>query len=398
MSITVREVWELKEFHSFQLVAGESGLDKRIDSIGILDYEYAMKSGEDSKKWFFRKHDFVISSLLFAKDNPGILMSAIIDLCNDQVSTLAVKNVCFQELPKNVLEYADEHGLPIFVFGRDDAYFEDIIVCLKGKIAERNDLELQEHRISMFMSGELDIKGQRELNREILSNRVDPYRILYCFIKAENGKKIRDYRKYYPTRERGDGKQSLFYYKGGCFVVVYTHIADAGRTDKDYARYREFLMEQLKMPPEDYWIGMGEIHENQEELFMAMKESLCAQQYARLFEISRVSYQEMGIYQILLPSYREEWFQRYSRKIIQQLLEFDRRHDGDLYKTTEQYVKNYGNILEVAEKMYLHKNTVRYRINKVREILDMEEEPGFDIQISMALMIDELNQWFCEEF
>ena len=132
MSISVREVWELKEFQPFQLVAGEAGLDNRIDSIGILDYEYALQSGEAPKKWTFRKYDFVISSLLFAKDDPGMLMSAIVDLCHDQVSALAVKNVCYPELPEEVLKYADEHGLPIFMFGRDDAFFEDIVVCLKS--------------------------------------------------------------------------------------------------------------------------------------------------------------------------------------------------------------------------------------------------------------------------
>ena len=48
--------------------------------------------------------------------------------------------------------------------------------------------------------------------------------------------------------------------------------------------------------------------------------------------------------------------------------------------------------------MHLHKNTVRYRINKVRELLNMEEESSFDMQIFMAFMIDELNQWFHEDF
>ena len=180
--------------------------------------------------------------------------------------------------------------------------------------------------------------------------------------------------------------------------MIYTNSTREERPEKEYGRYRELLLEQLRMPPEDYWIGIGEIHEDPDELITAMKESFCAQQYARLFEKTRVYYHDTGIYQILLPCYREEWFQKYSRKIIDLILEFDCRHDGDLYKTTEQYVKNYGNTLEVAEKMHLHKNTVRYRINKVRELLNMEEESSFDMQIFMAFMIDELNQWFHEDF
>ena len=392
MSITVREVWGLKEFQAFQLVAGEKGLDNRIGSVGILDYEYAMQRDATPRKWSFRKNDFVISSLLFAKDRPELLLTAVQDLCHDQVSALAVKNVCYPELPREVLDYADEQGLPIFLFGRDDAYFEDIVVCLKSRIAERDNLEFQEHRISLFLRGELDLKGQRELNRDILPDRVDPYRILYCFIRNEEGEKIRDYRRYYPDRDRS--RQSVFYYRGGCFVVMYF----PDRQEERAAKYRDILVENLRMPPENYWIGAGEIHEDPEELYMAMMEALCAQKYAMMFEKPRVFFRETGIWQLLLPCSRQEWFQRYSRGIMQVILEFDRKHDGDLYQTTEQYVKKFGNILEVAEAMHLHKNTVRYRINKVRELLNMEEDASFDVQIFMAFMIDELNQIFPSDF
>lgn len=70
MSISVREIITLKEFKAFKLIAGESGLDNQVSSIGILDYEYALQDGDKPRKWTFRKRDFVISSLLFAKGQP----------------------------------------------------------------------------------------------------------------------------------------------------------------------------------------------------------------------------------------------------------------------------------------------------------------------------------------
>lgn len=50
--------------------------------------------------------------------------------------------------------------------------------------------------------------------------------------------------------------------------------------------------------------------------------------------------------------------------------------------------------MEVAEQLHLHKNTVRYRINKVRELLNMEEDGSFEQQIAIAFMVDELKQLF----
>ena len=62
----------------------------------------------------------------------------------------------------------------------------------------------------------------------------------------------------------------------------------------------------------------------------------------------------------------------------------------------EAYVKNYGNIQTVADHFFMHKNSIRYRINKVRDLTGMEDDSSFDTQIFLAFMIDELKQWFEE--
>ena len=41
------------------------------------------------------------------------------------------------------------------------------------------------------------------------------------------------------------------------------------------------------------------------------------------------------------------------------------------------YVKYGGDVGIVAEQMHLHKNTVRYRVNKVKELLSMEQDSSF---------------------
>lgn len=392
MGISVREVWALKEFQAFQLVAGESGLDNQIEKVGILDYEFALQNDREPRKWGFRKHDFVLSSLLFAKDRPELLLPMVKELNRDRVSALAIKNVCYAELPSEVISYANEHRLPIFMFGRDDAYFEDIVMTLKTKIQERSSLEQMEHQISLFLNGELDAKSQRELNRKILTERTESYRLLYCHI-VDKEEKIRDYQKYYVLKTGSEERKNVFYYKGGCFVVVYR--PDRGENEKSFLKYREYLQSILRMPVNDYWIGLGEVHEDPEEdLQYALKESLCAQMYASLFDRQRVWFSQMGIYRVLLPCYQQHWFRKFSIQIIQKILDFDREYDGSLYKTVEYYVRNHANIVEVAERMHLHKNTVRYRINKVKEILGMEESDSFEVQITVAFLVDELNQWF----
>lgn len=393
MAISVREIIALKEFQAFKLIAGESGLENQVNAVGILDYEYALQDVEEPRKWTFRKRDFVISSLLFAKGHPELLRNAIKALCNDKIAALAIKNVCYTELPEDVIEYANEHGLPIFMFGRDDAYFEDIVVTLKDKIKERDNLEFQEHLIHMLLNRELDLKAQRELNQKLLPDRVTPYLVIYCYIK-DSEEKIRDYRKYYPGNRISSKKQDSFYYKKGCFMIYYTNSNVDIRSSKERQKCITFIKERLLTRIEDYWIGISKMKDNTESLTDGMIESLCAQQYGQLYNKNRTFFHELGIYQILLPCFKQKWFQNYSEKIINVILEFDRQNNSDLYKTMEIYVKSYGNIQTVADYFFMHKNSIRYRINKVRELTSMEDDPSFDTQIFLAFMIDELKQWF----
>ena len=55
MSLTVNEVWHLKEMESFDLVAGKQGLDNKIKGIGVLDYEFGIRDGEFVRNYNFRK-------------------------------------------------------------------------------------------------------------------------------------------------------------------------------------------------------------------------------------------------------------------------------------------------------------------------------------------------------
>ena len=385
MGITVREVWQLKEFQPFILAAGAGGLDREIKNIGMLDYEFALQYDENPRKWNFRKGDFVLSSLLFAKEKPELLLPAIMELCSDQVAALAVKNVCFCRLPDEVFQYADEHDLPVFMFGREDAYFEDIVVTLRRQINDKNNLDLLEYRISLLLDGQLDLKGQRELQKDMLRRRNTAYRIAYCMPTAKDST-IRDFHRCYRLDE------SSFFYKKGCFMIQY----DPDSSDSDKAIQKAILAfrENLNMPFEQYQIGFSNIHNSADELSAALKESCCALMYAQLFEKEYIRFQKMGIYKALLPNLSNSWLNQFEQELIEKLLDYDREYDSCLYETLKNLVKFHGNIHEVSEAMHLHKNTIRYRINKARELLNMEEDLNFDLEISIAFMLDEINQRF----
>ena len=58
----------------------------------------------------FEKDSLVISSLLFAKDNPSLIFPAIKKLNEYGVSAFAFKSIIYENLPNEAISYADENG------------------------------------------------------------------------------------------------------------------------------------------------------------------------------------------------------------------------------------------------------------------------------------------------
>ena len=127
-----------------------------------------------------------------------------------------------------------------------------------------------------------------------------------------------------------------------------------------------------------------------DDMNLAIQEGLHASQYSRLTNSGAVSFQHMGIYQILLPYCRDPWMIQYCRSILDPILEFDRQYDGELFRTAELYVKLDGDVEAVGKQLHLHKNTVRYRMNRIKDLIGVESR--FDEQLFVAFRTWEIQK------
>ena len=59
----------------------------------------------------------------------------------------------------------------------------------------------------------------------------------------------------------------------------------------------------------------------------------------------------------------------YVKERLYVLEEYDRQHGTDLMETLEVLLRNGGSKKQTAETLYLHRNTMMYRVKKMEEIL-----------------------------
>lgn len=390
MSLTVLEATKLDAFENFRLVAGHRGLDRIIEKVGILDWEFAKTAAGETVDSEFIHGEFILSSLMFAKDTPELLIEMLRHLEESKVSGLAIKDVYYRELPEEVLRYAEEHALPIFLF--DTTYFEDIIMQVNERIKSINDYESLETKVDLLVKMHLNKAIVRDVAIEINSSFRDSFFVLYLKEKrfVSDDRLINAIRTLKTNKIVGPSDAVIKYRQG--FLLIYT----ADKLDQaEYQKKLKYIFSAMKLNPDDYYIGISNLHNdarsNLSNLGYGISESLFAEKTAEVNGKPLVYFKEIGIFSILMPVHQEIWVHNWYDSIILPIRLHDEKYNTQLMETAERFVENDGNVIKTAESLFAHKNTIRYRLNKIKEILQVEEkELDFLEQLSVAIKLHKL--------
>lgn len=82
---------------------------------------------------------------------------------------------------------------------------------------------------------------------------------------------------------------------------------------------------------------------------------------------------------VMLRSLPRESLGDYCHQRIQQLGAYDEAHGTELCITLQVYLEQAKSLAKTAELLYVHRNTVRYRINKCMELMNTDLEDGNEI-------------------
>ena len=161
----------------------------------------------------------------------------------------------------------------------------------------------------------------------------------------------------------------------------------------DRAQHLRIALEQ-EYPGSTWRMGIGSIRDNLLMISLSYKEAQVALCHGMAADSKNavISYSNMGIYSILLqPNNRQKVKSHLTR--VEHLLE---QHDGtygtELAKTLRTFAVCHSSISETAHKLFVHANTVRYRINSIKKIIESEFVPE-DADINLELVCV-LTRWF----
>ena len=83
-----------------------------------------------------------------------------------------------------------------------------------------------------------------------------------------------------------------------------------------------------------------------------------------------LAFEDTGSYRLLLPAMSEDprELERFYAETIEPLSTYDEQYETELVATVEAYLDNDGNVAATAKQLFTHRHTIRYRLERVREL------------------------------
>lgn len=175
--------------------------------------------------------------------------------------------------------------------------------------------------------------------------------------------------------------RSLSYEEQGTLVLL---SAGYDREESEKA-----LKDLLAKEPGLY-AGEGTVERRFQKLRRSYETGITAYEMAgRIVPESLVRYEDLGIYQILTDRKEESIYPGFVRMTLGKLIDYDRANETNYVEVLKVFFKNECNMLRTASALYFHRNTLKYKLNTIKDILGYditENQHRVSIMLSLALL------------
>lgn len=379
MALTVNDILELPSGQKMRLLAGKKGLNRTVASVGIADYEFVpdlITDSEDSAglKIVMDPDSVIITSFLFAKDNPSVILPMVKTLWEMDVAAVAFKQIFYKELPMEVLAFAEENDFPILAFDRE-IWFENIIFDIMYAVQFDDRVYLSEEKIDAMVSGHMD-PSELSIILKGISLRLRSY-VSVTYIPGDSLDAGQVLRSFYLLKGFHD-KGLLIRCRDDLFLLVTSNRDD----DKSHDLIRREAFELLGIA-ETITIGTSDVQERK-ALDKAFRESRLCHLASRIEGRRMERFGKTGVYRVLLPALEHDETEGFANSIVGCL-----EDHVDLLETAAEYISAGGDVSKAAEALHCHQNTIRYRLSKMRGLIGLQDitDAEMYMQLKTALII-----------
>lgn len=379
-----------------KLKAGENGLQKSVRWIYFADCLQCIKS-EYRIENYIHGGEFVVLTNPSVTDDSRKLLELIRQMYEHGITALGINE---GQISGELMRYCEEKKLPLFELSEKYPLIDLSQIICRKLVLEENDRNAAEQLFSSILDAEHLSREQvmaqaRYLNID-LEGSFFVAEIAFTSKKAESGWEDEDFLAAGRNVKRMIRAEFSSFIKQVILILpqagsILALIPDREETESCIEEFFSRIVDRAQREyGMDLRIGVGNSKAYLDEVKKSRNEASAA---LRAAEVSGLKgqiffYRDQGIYTLISHVDDSRILDAYVDEKIGKLLQADELNDGNLHETLENYLNCSCNAKKTAEAMFLHRNTLNYRLKKIREILSCDlENLDTCLEMKMAFMI-----------
>ncbi|MBR0381803.1 MAG: PucR family transcriptional regulator ligand-binding domain-containing protein [Eubacterium sp.] len=371
MGFTIEDMLTLTgDRYQLSMIAGHEGWANSISWVLMVEDYTILRN-------FVGKELAVTTGMGFDSEEKLI---PLVRMLSEHHAAGLIVNIGFyvDKIPQAVVDLCDELGLPLLVVPWE-IYITDMIKDLSVRIFLQGmtDEQISAAFIKSIRSSD-SVPAAREELLQYYDVDGDFQIILMTIPRLDTMDTVDRKRIGYRMElflENISHNCSFFYYDGS-FVLVCNNLP-ANVTADVIRDFRHRL--EVRMPEIKCFIGIGSRMKDLGSLSIAYKRARAALEMAVYTGRDCIRFDEMGVYRLLYLVPDEALLREMSSDLLRPLLLYDQKNDGQLLETLEKYLYFQGSYMAMAEDMFIHRNTLMYRMNKIRKLLGTDLSTSEDM-------------------
>ncbi len=375
--VTCEDVLNLK-LDGMQLIAGEKGLHRVVSwtyMVQTRPYADHMNQGNFALIVVdYIRFDFAEAARSMEELNELGISGLAVSVANDR-----------EEVPERMIERANELELPLFFVRWEGASFVDIAQSIGSLIIQTGmeNKKTGDYLYNLLFGYEINDKYVEKISGQFGLDFSRPYRVGVIVIDRKYGVNLEQDEhtyEYYAdcmNREINSMKGSFMFMR---FLNKFVLLFEA-QENKEIEHELEQLLRRLDDRPQFKGLirstcilgaayrdprDFGQSYQEAKNL-IARKELLPNPRNKKVLSAS-----SMGIYKYMFNSGNQAEILSYCNEKLRKLEEYDHANGTFLQDTLLAYYMNGFSVGKTAEALFIHRNSLQYRLNKIEELLGME--------------------------
>lgn len=376
MALTCKDLYSHSVFEKIQLVAGEQGLNREVTWLYVKQTEslkgwlnggemvFIVEKNIDKEQQYF---DDIM------KECVEMGVSAVVFLCGGEdyishISQLSLdlaneNNLPVFEMPSTVriVDITRVLSNTIFQWGYKNGQTENFLMDLihsdymtginKQHEGMLYGFDLTKSYIIAVICDKGFIDETHDLDRFALSNK---YSVLKIKMKA--------------LFERL--KEQCFCIESCGTMVLYISCQDKEKRKSMMKEMCKQLREYNLVSNSEMMGGCSEMHKEIEDIPRAYDEARKTLRYTMKNGFGRIccAFEDMGILRFLIADKDKEEVLEYCDNLLADIRDIDKKDQSTYIETLWTYLKMNNNLVQTASKLYMHRNTLLNRINKIQAV------------------------------